>query len=125
MLRLVSMAGFVLALVACDPSTPTGNTSEPEPLPATCEESDAAIASELASIQSCSTDDECGLVLTGTSCGCTRDLVARTGVDTTHFDDLMDHSADLGCDGFLSTCDCPPADGFVCNDGTCQWNYTR
>lgn len=128
-LRAALLFGCAGLLVACDPTTPSGNGTTPEPAPepdpATCAEAADELADERDSIQTCTTDAECGQVLTGTSCGCTRDLVARLGVDTTRFYQIMDIQADLECGGFVSTCDCPPADGYACVDNTCTWNYLR
>jgi hypothetical protein len=77
---------------------------------------------EAEAIRSCTTDQECGQVLTGTSCGCTRNWVARLNVDTTQFYDLVDEAGQCGL-GLASTCDCPPAAGFACVSGECTWNY--
>ncbi len=96
----------------------------------TCIEADcdalvAAFQAETAEIRSCEDDSECGQVLTGTSCGCTNNWVARTDADIDLWDTLRDDAQDAGCEipGTISTCDCPPADGFVCNEGTCGWDY--
>lgn len=89
-----------------------------------CAELGAERAAELASIQSCSADVECGQELTGTSCGCTRNLVARAGADVTRFREILSALERAECDSLVTTCDCPPADGFVCNEGRCTWNYT-
>lgn len=90
----------------------------------TCDELLAAYNNELQSIQSCTTDAECGQVLTGTSCGCTRNLVARNNADTTQFYLLIDRAQELMCEiGTISTCDCPNTDGFICKQGRCGWNY--
>ena len=61
----------------------------------------------------------------GTSCGCSRNWVAREGADIDLWDSLRDDAMDAGCElpGMISTCDCPAADGFVCNEGVCGWNY--
>lgn len=117
-------AGLLLTL-ACDPTTPGGGstTPEPEPDPTTCDEASDAVAAELFDIRACTTDDECGQELTGTSCGCTRNLVARNDADDTRFRELMEIQQDLECDGFFSTCDCPPAIGFACIENACTWNY--
>ena len=81
---------------------------------------------ELAEIMACETDDQCGQVLTGTSCGCTRNLVARVDADLADLEEVRAKAELNECSlGGISTCDCPPADGFVCNDGTCGWNYTN
>ena len=62
-------------------------------------------------------------MLTGTSCGCTRNLVARLDADETRFRDLLATQADMQCGGMASTCDCPEADGYACENGRCTWNY--
>jgi hypothetical protein len=82
----------------------------------TCDE----VTAELAAIQSCTADEECGLVLEGTSCGCTRDLVARLDAPVDIFETLREAAG--GCD-FGSTCDCPETDGFACVEGVCSWRY--
>lgn len=78
------------------------------------------VMAELETIQSCTADDECGQVIDGFSCGCTRDLVARLDAPLDIFLTLADEATD--CD-FGSTCDCPETDGFACVDGTCAWRY--
>lgn len=101
-------------LLACDPS-PTDDT-------ATCDDVQQSFEDAAAEIRSCTEDAECGQVLTGTSCGCTRDWVARLDADPTEFYALLDDAAscDLGLDG---VCDCPEAYGFECADSTCAWDY--
>lgn len=91
----------------------------------TCDSLKADFEAETLAIRSCTTDAECGQVLQGTSCGCTRDWVARLDADTTTFYALIGEAGPLDCDlGLFSTCDCPGADGFVCDpSGICQWNY--
>lgn len=77
-------------------------------------------------IQSCGSDEECGQVLTGTSCGCTRNLVARLDATTERFYELLETQVDgAQCVSLFSTCDCPPANGFVCDEGLCAWNYAE
>jgi hypothetical protein len=80
---------------------------------------------ETSEIRSCSAASECGQVLAGTSCGCTRNWVARADADLGEWEALRDAAFDNGCSipGGISTCDCPAADGFACDDGTCTWNY--
>ncbi len=79
---------------------------------------------ELAEISSCVDASECGQDLKGTSCGCTRNAVARLDADTTQLYDLLMLADEHECELILAgTCDCPAADGFVCSNGTCGWNY--
>ncbi len=119
-----------------DPSLGTTSltTDEPETTTATstastgeisnCDELKAAFASETVEIRSCVAPEECGQELKGTSCGCTNNWVARLDADTTEFYALISQAERLGCELFLGgTCDCPAADGFVCQDGICAWNY--
>jgi len=75
-------------------------------------------------IRGCAEDSECGLVLEGTSCGCTRNWVARLDADTAKFYDLVELALELECElPFTSTCDCPATDGYSCTDDVCGWNY--
>jgi len=63
-------------------------------------------------------------VLAGTSCGCTRNWVARTDADTSDWQVARAELQQAECGiGPISTCDCPPADGFACEQGICTWNY--
>jgi hypothetical protein len=89
-----------------------------------CEALEGELAAEREAIVACQLDDDCGQPLTGTSCGCTRDLVARNDADPTRFYELLHEAQGSGCDApGGSTCDCPEASGFVCNEGRCGWNY--
>lgn len=94
----------------------------PEP---TCDELETAFVAQTAAIRSCEDDTECGQVLTGTSCGCTRNWVARTDADITEWEATRAAALDgeCGIGGGISTCDCPAADGFACDAGICTWNY--
>ncbi|MFN7143728.1 MAG: hypothetical protein ACK4YP_08145, partial [Myxococcota bacterium] len=65
-----------------------------------------------------------GQVLTGTSCGCTRDLVARNDADPAAFYQHIEDLTLAGCEvGLDSPCDCPAVDGYACDEGVCTWNY--
>jgi len=90
---------------------------------------------ELKNVRSCQNDTECGQILAGTSCGCTRNLVARKNADLAKFKDLRKTSLALlsissavpdACSDVaaMSTCDCPETNGFLCVDSVCKWNYT-
>lgn len=92
--------------------------------PQTCEEVRSDFDRELDRITSCTADAECGQVLTGTSCGCTRDIVARVDADPALARTLMNAAEEQECDlGLTSVCDCPEAFGFECAAGTCAWDY--
>lgn len=109
-------------LLSCILVVHDDDTDKPEP--ETCDDVQVAFAAELAAVQTCTEAEQCGQVLTGTSCGCTRDLVARLDADTEHLYALVDLAAQRGCDlGLSSPCDCPEVDGFACDDGTCGWSY--
>src|SRR5690349_4637608 len=85
-----------------------------------CTDLSSKLGAELDSIQSCESDEDCGQPLQGTSCGCTRDLVARKDADVARFEELFREYGDR-CDGFGgSTCDCPAADGFKCSSNRCS-----
>ncbi len=90
-----------------------------------CQTFKDVFTAEVKEIRSCTMDDECGVEMKGTSCGCTKNWVARKDADFTEFDALVDLAGELGCDlPFFSTCDCPPAEGFKCHEsGICTWNY--
>lgn len=106
--------------IACEDGEPAPGRTDGL---ASCEELEAQRDAELASIQACSSAGECGADLQGTSCGCTRNLVARVDADLTRFNQIQESLAAAECGGFISTCDCPPADGFACVEGHCTWNY--
>lgn len=91
---------------------------------ASCESLKAELTAELVSAQKCTSAAECGQKIPGSSCGCTRDKIARKDADLTSYLALRDKVTELGC-GIPggSTCDCPNADGFACIDNVCGWNY--
>ena len=91
----------------------------------TCDEVNAELKDELAVVQACSVDADCGLVLEGSSCGCTNELVAHKDFDTARFRGLQARADELKCGGATTDCSCPTADGFVCTNGVCGWNYVK
>ncbi len=92
---------------------------------ASCEELVGAYEAETAAIRACEVAEDCGQVLTGTSCGCTRNWVARNDADLGTWNDLRDQALAAECElsGTISTCDCPAAAGFACDAGICTWDY--
>lgn len=88
----------------------------------TCDDVEVAFWGQSDSIRSCEFASDCGQILTGTSCGCTQEWVARNDADASCFYAVIDRAADLGCELPLeSDCDCPPTEGFVCRVGRCDW----
>jgi hypothetical protein len=78
-------------------------------------------------IRSCTKDSDCGQPLVGTSCGCTRDHVARKNASLSSFYETLARAANLNCLDALpitSPCDCPAVSGSYCNAGICDWKYT-
>lgn len=114
-----------LMLAGCPLGDDKDDTNPDSPA-RTCADVQSDFAAEAESIRSCTDAVECGQELTGTSCGCTRNWVARTDADTTAFYALIDEAQSMECDlGLGSTCDCPDTGGFDCVDNTCTWLYTR
>ena len=91
----------------------------------TCDEVNAAMKEELRHLQACSVDADCGQVLEGTSCGCTNEVVVRNEYDVARFYALKSRAEDLKCAATTTDCSCPAADGFVCAEGVCGWNYVK
>ena len=118
------LVGALLMCGGCDGSDDPERDSDNEPV-RTCDTIESEFQAETADIRSCTTDAECGQVLAGTSCGCTRNWVARNDADLTTFDALMAEAGTEQCDlGTDSVCDCPATAGFRCDDaGQCNWNY--
>jgi len=80
----------------------------------------------LSSVQKCKSAADCGQPIPRSSCGCTRDLVARKDANLSSYLAQKAKIFELGCasEGG-STCDCPNADGFACIDNVCAWNYVN
>lgn len=119
---------LMLATIGCMPVIPeSGGPGDPDPDPdpdplRTCDAIVADLQEEAERIQSCTRDDECGQILEGTSCGCTREWVARTDADASTFWDYVEEGTERACElPFDSPCDCPPSPGPTCLDGVCGW----
>lgn len=91
---------------------------------------------EINRVRSCNSESECGQVITGTSCGCSHDLVARINADISKFQQLKKEYEALAsvsnelpseCSNinFGSFCDCPRTYGFACENNVCTWNYYK
>jgi len=96
------------------------------PEPASCEALSNELATTLANVQKCSSAADCGQPIPGSSCGCTRDKIARKDADLAPYLAQRAKASELGCltDGG-SVCDCPNADGFACISNVCAWNYVN
>lgn len=97
--------------------------SDSEVVERTCDVVLDELNAEYASIATCDDFSDCGQVLTGTSCGCTRNWVARNDADGTAFYALQGEAGEKECAFGTSVCDCPAAYGFECEAGTCSWDY--
>ena len=84
----------------------------------------SAMKAELARVQHCDSAAECGQPIPGSSCGGTRDWIARKDANLAEYLSLRDRVSDSGCqtEGG-STCDIPAADGFACTNHVCGWNH--
>ena len=112
--------GFACAPAGCDPLT----TADCAGCCIDCTLVTEAFETFLTDLQSCTTADQCGTPLTGTSCGCTRNLVGRADMSKEMLDGFYSMKGLYEqCGGsFISTCDCPAAFGFKCDSGKCAYN---
>ena len=123
---------------ACDAYCPPGDDgasscgmTDSGPAQLDCDEEDAIpgvdpvscddLLTELESLQACSRPEQCGRVLEGTSCGCTRDLVGRLDLQPDLFEKMLSRAEESCLPE--TPCDCPEADGFDCVEGRCSWKY--
>jgi hypothetical protein len=92
---------------------------------ASCESLQEDFDAAFLEVRSCTEASECGTVLEGTSCGCTRNWIGRLDTDPAPLLDAMDAGQAAKCSWamFGGVCDCPEADGFDCIDNICTWNY--
>ena len=89
-----------------------------------CADRLSELKSTLASVQKCDSAADCGQRIPESSCGCTRDLIARNDADLSSYLAQRSKVRELACETEGgSTCDCPNADGFACIDHVCGWNY--
>lgn len=105
---------LLLTLVACD-----GGKDG-------CEVVAEEYQAELDRIQSCELDEDCGLPLPGTGCGCDDNLVAQEDADTEDLYYILQLQQDLQCGlvpGPSDDCECGAPVGYRCDDGTCTWAY--
>ena len=112
--------GFACAPMGCDPLT----TADCAGCCIDCTLVTEAFETFLTDLQSCTTADQCGTPLLGTSCGCTRNLVGRADMSKEMLDGFYSMKGLYEqCGGsFISTCDCPAAFGFKCDAGKCAYN---
>jgi len=91
-----------------------------------CDSLVSEMKATLSSVQKCQSAADCGQRIPGSSCGCTRDLIARNDADLSSYLAQRAQVSELDCatEGG-SVCDCPSADGFACIDNVCAWNYLK
>ena len=125
-------------LLGCGPGVPEPVHPDPDPEPEpvdpgpqpnpgpSCDSLQKELKSTLSDVQRCTSAADCGQPIPGSSCGCTRDLVARKDANLSSYLAQRAKVSELGCatDGG-STCDCPSAEGFTCTNNVCGWNYVR
>lgn len=81
---------------------------------------------ELASVQACDEDEDCGLPLPGTSDEDFCRKVQSYDADTEQLYYILQLGDDLGCTLVPpAEEECPQADGFFCDDGLCAWDYAE
>ncbi len=92
---------------------------------AQCDALETAFQSAHDEVRSCNEASECGTVISGFSCGCTRDWVGRLDTDPAILTDaaVAGVEGECGWAAWGGVCDCPEADGFDCIDNICTWNY--
>ncbi len=126
---------MLLLTVACQETSPasqaldqqTPQTEESPELPSesfTCSEINGLISSSVTQMRKCSMDSDCTeLKSTYGSCGCTNNLVVNQSADATNYKKysqlLIDQCGIIG-----GPCNCPSADGVICQNNLCQWDYT-
>lgn len=92
---------------------------------ATCDGLYEYLSDAVSEMRVCSSDSDCTVLWLPTfgSCGCTHNLVVNENADTTDYEEIVEALENQeGC-GLAGTCDCPDADGYICQGGLCNWNY--
>ncbi len=108
------------------PSMPAAAASASQ-IPSDCAGLSRALGEELETIRRCTAASDCGGdVPAFGSCGCTHNPAVRKDADTSRYLKLFEEMQAKQCAGAgqMGTCDCPPADGYRCTDGRCEWNVT-
>ena len=131
-LKFIVCMIFIMITVSCN-SKDSGSGTTPDLPPSpdisgieTCGEFLDAFNQELKHINYCTNASQCGQVLTNTSCGCTRNKVARTDADSTKFYEIISLAKAKECSlPLISICDCPAANGFACVENQCTWNFNN
>ena len=123
---------FFMITVSCnqkDTTSENGPILPPSPditNLATCGAFLDAFNQELRHINYCTNAAQCGQVLAKTSCGCTRNKVARMDADSQKFYTIISLAQAKECSlPLISICDCPTANGFACVENQCTWNFNN
>lgn len=78
---------------------------------------------ELAAVQACEVDEDCGLPIPGTADDLFCQAVQANDADPAQLYYLLQLGDDLGC-SLVDPVDgtCPKATGYRCDDGVCAWD---
>jgi hypothetical protein len=126
---------MIVMIPPAAPSSDAGNPENPalppedggpgaasEVIPDECEGVEKELAIELENIQACVADSDCGASEPFDTCGCTRALPVRVGAVTKRYIELK-KASNVCTQSGGGVCDCPPANGFLCTESRCAWNY--
>lgn len=123
---IVPVMLFAISLMSCS-SSDTGGMSDDtsDYSTATCDELNEYLSDAVLEMRACSSDSDCaelGIPTYG-SCGCTHNLVVNVSANTTEYEEIVEALENQEDCSLSGTCDCPEADGYVCQDSLCGWNY--
>lgn len=94
-----------------------------------CREIEGALVSDLATMRSCATNEQCGQPIEGLSCGASMRPVARNDADPAGFYERLNQFQEAGCDSTelptATICMLRETAGFICRNGLCDWRYTE
>ena len=102
---------------------PGGNSSSGNEFQMSCYEYSLMLNLEVDAAGTCSYDDECGQVLTGTGNGCsTDDRIANNSENMNWFFDMLEEAEAAGCNiDFGTSGRCDPNAEPVCRFSQCGW----
>ncbi len=116
---------LLVLLIGCyDPPATTRCDEElPEPDPEwSCDDARDSLSSLMDELDTCEVDADCGIVVRGTSCGCTRSPVLPTAAaeHICEYEEALEQSV-ASCGAASTSCDCAEVLGIGCVLGECTW----